>query len=58
MTLKLEAKTKIRDDERQKAYREHLMQKREHYEQLRKYTEIENEAKRRLAQLRTELEDY
>ena len=30
VTSEIEAKTKIRDDERQKAYREHLMHKREH----------------------------
>ena len=33
------------------------MHKREHYEQLRQNTEIEDEAKRRLAQSRSELED-
>ena len=33
------------------------MHKREHYEQLRQYTEIEDEAKQRLAQSRSELEN-
>ena len=57
VTSELEAKTTIRDDERQRAYREHLMHKREHYEQLRQYTETEDEAKRRLAHSKSELED-
>ena len=57
MTLEVEAKTKVRDDERQRAYREHLMHKREHYEQLRQYIELEDAIMRRLAQSRSELED-
>ena len=57
VTSEIDAKTKIRDDERLRAYSEQLMHKREHYEQLRQYTEIEDEAKRRLAQLRSEREN-
>ena len=57
VTSEIEAKPKIRNDERQRAYREHLMHKREQYEQLRQYAELEDAAKRRLAQSRSELED-
>ena len=57
VTSEIKAKTKIRDDERQRIYREHLMHKREQYEQLRQYTELEDAAKRCLDQSRSELKD-
>ena len=57
VTSEIETKTKVRDNERQRSYRELLMHKREQYEQLRQYTELEDAAKQRLAQLRSEIKD-
>ena len=58
VTSKIEAKTTVRDDKRQRVYCEHLMHKREHYKQLCQDTELEEAAKRRFAQSRLELEDH
>ena len=57
MTLEIKAKTKIRNDERQRVCLKHLMLMREQYEQLRQYTKLEDASNQRLAQSRSELED-
>lgn len=48
VSLKIERKTKVRDDDRQRAYRKQLMHKREHHRQMRRYTKLKDAAKQRV----------